>query len=928
MELRDRIPVLVALIAAMVVPCAVAGQVRVHGRVVDGVSGEALPSATVVLTSLVDSSRVGVASDSGGRFEVEGKLGRGVLTVNFLGYEGFSRELSVRGRGVNVGEIRLEALSRELDEVRAEGVVRRQELRGDTTVFNAAAFKMSPDATTEDLLKKLPGMQVKNGTITHGGEEVKKVLVDGKEYFGSNTSMAVRNIDADMVDKIEVFDKQSEQSEFTGISDGEEERTINILTKTKFSGGKFGQAYGGYGTSGHYEGGVTANLMGDVHRVSVVGQANDVGQQGYSREGQQQNNAPRGKVSSANAGVNYSLNKEKEITVETSYDFNRNSSENHSESEQEYFVGSDGEMPQVYDSESDSHTKNVAHDASLLLRWTIDTLNAITVASEWAIADNTSSSSNSGQDTRSDIAIRATSRRADSDSRHQTFRGELTYKRRLNKPRRTLSVSARFVPDVTDADATSSNVQKNDKTSLYTDQITDSKSEERDFGWRVTYTEPLTSRLSLMANYTPQMSLRSIDKTVVADSARDEQVVTLDNHQFSPQLSNDLESRYVVHRGGVSLNFRHEKSVHAALTVDFQDAILDAEQSYPIAIDTRRTFFSLMPRVDIRLGKRRTNVFTLAYSTTTKAPSVTQLQEVVDVSNIRHYSSGNPNLRQSYTHSFRMAGSLNDREASRVIFLHSNIRLTNNYIASASYMAETDSVIENGVTLPAGTQYTKPVNMDGMANVSLVLNASSPVKCLGSTLNLSLKANLSKTPGIYKGINMTSKSYALGGGLNLVSSMSENVDFNVGYDMTYNILRNSQTAERNYNYYNHSINIDLRLNFFSQHLFVNNYLAHNMTYGMGQDFDTNNLMWNATLGGRFPKSRKAELRLRFSDILNQAQSRNRSVGTASVTTSTQSVMGRYAMLSFVYKFKDFNGNTNHQPHPDNQRPMGPPPPRF
>lgn len=927
MELCHRISILtlIALVFSLL-PSLAAAQCRVEGKVVDAADGTAMVGATVVITHDGDGRQRAVASGKDGSFALE-EVGRGryELSVNFMGYEKASKTLDIKGKDINVGTIALKIASKELDEVQASAIVQRQEQRGDTTIFNAAAYKMSPDATTEDLLKKLPGMQIKNGTITHGGEEV---LVDGKEFFGPNTSVAIRNIDADMVDKIEVFDKQSEQSEFTGISDGNEERTINILTKTKITGGTFGQGYVGGGTDKHYEAGASVNMMGQQNRLSIIAQANDIGQRGY-----EDGNAPGGggsavgKRATAEAGVNYILDKKKGFSVESSYSFNRTKNENESESHQEYFVEHEGETPRTYDSQSTSENTDFGHEIDLRLRWDADTMNSIVLVPEWSWKQSDSENENGGQDSRGADTLRSTMRQAYNNGKQYRIGAEATIKHKFNKPQRTAALRLRYTTNRSTADASSLNSQTNaNPTScLTTGQVTDSKSQQTGAEAQITYTEPINNLMALIVTYFPRVTYSSNDKSVAADSTTEATLSpTLDNYRFSSLLSNVKDSRYTTHRAGLSLNIRKSSFLFARLGVDFQDAILDGEQTYPLEIDTRRTFTSLMPHVDIRMGQRRRNSLMISYRTSTNAPSINQLQDVVDVSNIRSYSSGDADLRQSYTHAIRVSGSANDREAGRIVFLHANIRVTNDYIATASYMSEVDSVIEHGITLPAGTQYTKPVNMDGMVNAGVMLNASSPVKWLGSTLNLTMRADLKKVPGIYKGVKMQSRSYSLGSGLNVVSNLSENIDFNIGYDMIYNILRNSQASESNYNYYRHSISADLRLNFFSQHLFFNNVVRHNMTNGMGDDFDTNNMTWDTALGGRFLKGKRGEVRLRVSDLLNQAQSRNRGVGTASVTTSTQSVVGRYGMLTFVYKFKEFSGEDKRRGF--GGRPAGGPPP--
>ena len=160
-----------------------------------------------------------------------------------------TKNIEITDADVTVPTIRLKPANKNIDEVKVAATLTRQEQRGDTSVYNAAAFKVNPDATTEDLLKKMPGITVENGNVKAQGENVKRVLVDGKEFFGSDPSIALKNISADMVDKIEVYDRDNDQAKFTGFSDGNEEKTINIMTKMGISKGRFGKVYAGYGSN-------------------------------------------------------------------------------------------------------------------------------------------------------------------------------------------------------------------------------------------------------------------------------------------------------------------------------------------------------------------------------------------------------------------------------------------------------------------------------------------------------------------------------------------------------------------------------------------------------------------------------------------------------------------------------------------------------
>lgn len=891
-------------------------QHKVSGRVFDGESRQPLVGATVAATPDGGGRPRAVASDTEGRFEVEG-LGRGrhALLVSFMGYRADTLQVHVDA-DVDLGRIALEPVSKELGEVEATVVVQRQEQRGDTTIFNAAAFKVNPNATTEDLLKKMPGMQVKDGSIEHGGERVRKVLVDGKEFFGDDPMIAVRNIDANMVDKIEVFDKQSEQSQFTGFNDGNEERTLNILTKTGVKGTRFGQFFGGYGTDGFYEAGVNVSSTTDVHRVSLLGGFNNVGRMGFAAFNDGGGGGSVGDNRVASGGVNYVFNREKRLSVEASYFFNRQKTHGESQSHQEYFQESDADPLRVYDSRSENDNSSRNHRANMRLKWDIDTLNSIVFSPRFNWQGNDSQSSSGGEDVAGGLLFRSTGRTSGSDSRSFSVGGDLTLRHRFAAPRRTVSLRLGSSVSNSDSDANSLNALRSrpgglaaDTTvqELTTSQKTASDSRSASVSARLAYTEPLGEYLALQAAYSAQVSLSSNDRRVWADSSDAVgEGAQFADYRFSELLSNKKSTRYTTHRAGLDLNFSRGRDFRASVGLDVQDAILDGDQTYPIEFETRRSFFGVMPTAELHYRKDRTTNLRFTYRTSSSAPSVSQLQNVVDVSNIRRYGGGNERLRQSVTHSLRLHGAASSPETSRFVFVMASMQVTSDYIATASYIATADSVIDHGIVLPAGTEYTKPVNMDGSISANVNVNGSTPVGWLGSNLNANLGLSLSKRPSLYNGATVANRTSAFSVGLNLGSSFSENIDFNIGYDASYNVVKSTMAAETDYNYYRHAARANVNCNFFSQHFFVGSDIRHNFTSGM-ENFDSNYLTWNAEAGGRFFRGNRGELRLRINDILNNSESRSRSVQDASVVTSSSNVIRRYAMLTFVYRIRSTQG---------------------
>ena len=940
-------------------------QSPVSGKVTDG-KGDPIPGASVFVRQ-GDKLVRGSVSGPNGAFVIDSLLsGSYSFNVTSVGFVSFQKNIKVKPRTpYYIGVVKMKEEDKMIDEVQVVSTVVRQEQHGDTTVFNAAAFKVNPDATTEDLLRKIPGMEVKNGSVSHGGETVKKVLVDGKEFFGDDPSIALKNIDADMVDKIEVFDKQSEQAQFTGFSDGNEERTINIMTKMGIKSGRFGRVYGGYGTDNHYEAGGNANFFRGSHRFSAIGMLNNVNQQNYSQDGSADISAGGGRgglTTTGSAGLNYSLENADKIRIESSYFFAHTKRTSSSTSLQEYFQDEESDSLHTYQSQSDSRDKQNEHRVNLRLNWTLSESDRIVLEPTFSWTGSDNGSSTYGSDLRDSVVYQSTAQTSDKVGTNWSVGGKMTWKHRFSLPRRTISLSllasgrkstsdgdsrnlrseelqqsatdepadgtlpddadvsdasastddSTTPPDKPEGDLAPDELDSDDQPVSVTSQLTDNSSSSQSYSARLMYTEPFGEHVALQVNYQPSYTISSNDKAVSADTVTIVSYssladVSFPNFRFSPTLSNKKESRYLVNRAGAGLNFLNGKKFRATVGLDVQNARLEGEQTYPYEFTTRRTFFSLMPSAEVSANiERRFNV-RFSYRSNSNAPSINQLQDVVDVSDVRKYSAGNPDLNQSVSHSVRLHCAFNNPTTSRFLFLMSSFTFTQDYIATSSVMATVDSVLSNGITLPAGTQLSQPVNLDGYMSGNVNLTFSTPLKWLGCNLGLSLGARVSRTPGFYNGNRVESHSNTLNGGVNLSTGFSENTDVNISYNPSYNIMSSSQTASANYNYYGHTLRATLSQYFLQQRFVFATSVAHNFSSGMGDQYDQNNVAWNAALGVKFLSRKQAEFRLRVSDILNSAQSSSRSIQDAYISTSQTDVIGRYAMLTFTYKFKDVGG---------------------
>ena len=256
----------------------------INGKLIDENKQPAIGSSVFLLKT--DSSFVkGTTSDLDGQFKLENiNSNNYILKILSLGYKPVFKSIEITNQDLNIPIINLKQASTNLKEVTVEAQQALATQNGDTTSFRANAYKVNKDATAEDLVSKMPGVTVVDGKVQAQGEEVKQVLVDGKRFFGDDASAVLKNLPAEVIDKVQVFDKKSDQSQFTGFDDGNASKTINIVTKAQFKNGVFGKAYGGYGYEDKFKGGATVNIFKGDRRITVLAQSNNINEQNFASE--------------------------------------------------------------------------------------------------------------------------------------------------------------------------------------------------------------------------------------------------------------------------------------------------------------------------------------------------------------------------------------------------------------------------------------------------------------------------------------------------------------------------------------------------------------------------------------------------------------------------------------------------------------------
>ena len=255
----------------------------VKGSVTDSLENKPMKFATVLLINMADSTAKAYSTNDQGGFRMTGvSNGSYQIGISYVGFKKFNRNFTIKNGSLDLGIIALGIDTKSIDGVTVEGLAERVKQNGDTTEFNADAFKVNPDATAQDLIEKMPGIVIQNGQVQAQGENVARVLVDGREFFGDDPNAALKNLPAEMIKSIQVYDQASDQAEFTGFLDGETSKTMNIITRVSMRNGEFGRVYAGAGTDDTYNVGASINLFRPKARTTFLGQVNNINIQNFS----------------------------------------------------------------------------------------------------------------------------------------------------------------------------------------------------------------------------------------------------------------------------------------------------------------------------------------------------------------------------------------------------------------------------------------------------------------------------------------------------------------------------------------------------------------------------------------------------------------------------------------------------------------------
>ncbi len=920
MSLRAVLLVLFFSLGAVV---AKSQDISLKGKVADKTDKSPVVGATIKLVSVRDSAQVKlVVTDKNGNFVFNNLNVNGYrLYITFTGYEKIEQRVNLQASNITPLSFSIAKVSTDLGDVTVVAKAAPARQKGDTTEYSANQFKVNPDATAEDMIKKLPGVTVgKDGTVTAMGEQVRKVTVDGRDFFGDDATAALKNLPASVIDKIQVFDKLSDQAQLTGFDDGNSQKTVNIVTKSGIKNGQFGRIYAGGGTEGRYSGGGNVSFFKGDRRISLVANVNNINQQNFAsqdllgvtsssggnRGGGRGGGADNFNVGQASGiskttafGINFSNVYAKKLTLTGSYFFNNSRNNNESIINTETF----GELKNRFSiQKTTSVTDNTNHRLNLRLEYKIDSANSIFIIPSFSFQKNSSSafSSQNIYEGIADSISNSITPRSTSDRNGFNLRNNILYRHSFAKRGRTLSFGFNTTFTKNDGESVADNRYRfydNNYAFLYDslqNRFIDNSTNGHTIGGNIGYTEPIGKKGQIQIDY----------NLSVQKNKANQQNFSYDGQKYSvfdTSLSNRFDNTITTNNVGVNYRLGQSRDEQLSFGLNFQAAKLQSDRVFPTVTSVNQTFANVLPNLMWR-KKLSTNVnVRVFYRASTNFPSVTQLQDVVNNSNPLYVSSGNPDLKQSYTHFLSGRYSYTNSKTSKSFFANLFLQAASNYISNASYFIRGKDTIINNVKLDTNSQFTKPVNLNGYKSLRTFFTYSMPLKFIKTTLSVSTGFSYSKLPGMVNYQKIFTNSYAYNGGLVLASNISEYVDFNLSYNANLNTSKTNTKNSTNTNFLNQALGAQVNL-LSKKGWFVQNDVSGNIYSG---DLDQRFWLWNAAIGKKFLKNKAGELKLSVFDLLKQNQSITRTVNDTYIQDVQTQVLRQYFMLTFTYSLKNF-----------------------
>jgi hypothetical protein len=887
--------------------------ITVSGKVIDTSDKSAVIQAGVQLLHLPDSTfAAGSVTSSNGTFSLpKVKEGSYLLKVTYVGYgTSLTRlKLSASRPSYYAGIIGITPSAIQLNEAVIVGHAPPVNVKGDTLEYSASAYRVAQGAMLEDLVKKIPGVEVSSdGKITHNGKEIKKILVDGKEFFSDDPAVAMKNLPANMVDKVKAYDKKSDMAKYTGIDDGDDESVLDLSVKKGMKAGLIGNFLAGYGSKDRYEAQAMLSKFKDDTSKTLIASANNTNSKGFSEFGDSGAGMNSGNGSGVTASKQIGANIGSETTkvrVEGNVEYGHTNNIANRKVSSETFLGNSSTYG-LSDNASKRIRDDVRLDMHLILR--PDTLTNIVIMPTISHSKtNSNSTSNSQTSSTSDFSslINNKDNYSNGKNKNTSLSGRFMFFRRLSNKGRNFMLGANLGYNKTDADADSYSKtifnSMNDSTSIlnrYTDRNSDSKS----WGFQASYTEPIFKNHFLQFRYEFSHS-RQLSDSKVYDNLGD--YLNHSNIEYSDSLSSKLTNYYNSNTFSLSLRGVYTKMMYGigiSLTPQSSKSVTAVPTSR--AKTLKQNVINFAPNVMFRFMFNKQHFLMFRYDGRSSAPDVSDLQEVISITDPLNLQYGNPNLKPSFTNRFRLFYNH--------FFTGSQMSISANAFYNNTLNSVANKMTYN--TQTGGRIYTK-TNVNGNWNASGYFSFNTPLKDKRFTISSNSGGNFSNAVSYTTVGNQTdavlSNTHNLTANERLSTAFRTDLfDVTLNGGISYNLTKNNKQTNSNRETFDYTYGMNTDWNLPWNISISTDFNAHLKT-GYSGGLNKNEYIWNAQIAKTLFNN-KATLRFKIYDILRQESNLTRSISETMMSDTQYNTVGSYFMVHFVYRINTLGGKSMRQ----------------
>ena len=895
----------------------------IKGVAFDTLSRQPVAAATVTVVEKKDSSLVSFTmTDNAGRFQLSGiPNGEYRLMITHVNYHNSNIFFTINDTNKNydLASINMNDKTKVLSEVVVTNEAPPVTMVDDTVQYNAGSFKVQPNASVEQLLKKLPGVKVeKDGTVKAQGETVQRVLVDGKEFFGNDPKIATKNLPADAVDKVQVYDRQSDQAQLTGFEDGNYEKTINLRLKKDKKKGVFGKVTAGGGNKERYEGKFNVNSFKGARQLSAIGMGNNTNAEGFSfmdilnftgelsrmqRSGSGNININisgddaaamgvggnnNGGINTAwGGGINYNNIIGNKLDFQSNYFYNSfNPAIEQHINRQNFLPGTTN----YYNQNSFSDNLNNTHRLNLNTLYQIDSMHSLRITPSFSY-QKTRNSSITDYQTLSAGNARINEGASNNLSGNEgfNFRNELIFRKKFNRRGRTFSLTLQTSLNESEGDGNLSSITNfYNSSGIITNrdsinQQSNNTGSLRSYSARAVYTEPFLKR-SLLEFSIGKSNSKNKSEFITYDYNRQ----TGKYDDLNDAQTNDYENTYSFTNSGVRMRTQ-KKKYNYSIGITWQQAELQGKIFSGIKDSViSKTFRNFLPNASFRYNISKFKSFSVSYSANTNQPTMTQLQPVPDLTNPLNIRNGNPDLKQEYNHTVRGNLNLLSPYKNKNLFMFFTFQATQNKIVNY-----------DSVNVQTGVRYSNPVNVNGVYNFNSNINYSMPVGFLKGTIEVGGRTGYFKGKQFINSFANDIKTWSLGPEIRLDMNPNDKLNISFGVNLDYNNTKYSLQSAMNTKYlsqdYNTSFDWQLPKLFF-----LSSDFSYTINSQRATGFNTKVPLWNASISKQFLRYNRGELKLSAADLLNRNIGISRTTNQNYIEDSRVNTLRRFFMLSFTY----------------------------